>query len=125
MRCFGSRRVHEDTSRTGRSASIVVSIATAGDLLQWHPHEHILVTDGAFSDDGVFHPLETWDGDVVMKLFRESLLARLVERHAISEGLVRKLLAVNLGRAISRRSDGPRGDSGVAPPALSHARRRG
>jgi hypothetical protein len=37
--------------------------------------------------------LETWDGDVVMKLFRESLLARLVERHAISEGVVRKLLA--------------------------------
>src|SRR5262249_47028605 len=28
---------------------IVVSIASAGDLLQWHPHDHILVTDGAFS----------------------------------------------------------------------------
>jgi hypothetical protein len=35
---------------------IVVSIATSGDLLQWHPHGHILVTDGAFSDDGAFHP---------------------------------------------------------------------
>jgi hypothetical protein len=28
---------------------IVVSIATAGDLLQRHPHRHLLVTDGAFS----------------------------------------------------------------------------
>jgi len=28
---------------------IVVSVASAGDLLQWHPHGHILVTDGAFS----------------------------------------------------------------------------
>ena len=72
---------------------IVVSIATSGDLLQWHPHGHILVTDGAFSDDGAFHPLEIWDGDAVMKLFRERLLARLIERHAISEDLVRKLLA--------------------------------
>jgi hypothetical protein len=72
---------------------MVVSIATAGDLLRWHPHGHILVTDGAFSDDGAFHPLETWDGDVVMRLFRERLLARLVERHAISADLVRKLLA--------------------------------
>jgi hypothetical protein len=49
----------------------VVSIATAGDLLQWHPHGHILLTDGAFSDDGAFHPLETWDGDAIMELFRE------------------------------------------------------
>ncbi len=51
------------------------------------------MTDGAFSDGGAFHPLATWDGDAVMKLFRERLLARLVERHAISEDLVRKLLA--------------------------------
>jgi hypothetical protein len=72
---------------------IVVSIATSGDLLQWHPHGHILVTEGAFSDDGAFHPLETWDADAVMKLFRERLLARLIERHAISEELARKLLA--------------------------------
>jgi hypothetical protein len=30
-------------------AGIVVSIATAGDLVQWHPHLHILATDGGFS----------------------------------------------------------------------------
>jgi hypothetical protein len=40
---------------------IVVSIATSGDLLQWHPHGHLLVTDGAFWNDGAFRPLETWD----------------------------------------------------------------
>ena len=28
---------------------------------------------------------ETWDSDAVMKLFRERLLARLIERHAFSE----------------------------------------
>jgi hypothetical protein len=72
---------------------IVVSIASAGDLLQWHPHGHLLLTDGAFSDDGAFHPLETWDAHAVMKLFRERLLARLIERRAISEELARKLLA--------------------------------
>lgn len=72
---------------------IVVSIATSGDLLQWHPHGHVLMTDGAFSDDGTFQPLPTWDGEALMRLFRERLLARLVERHAISEELARKLLA--------------------------------
>jgi len=61
--------------------------------VQGHPHGHLLLTDGAFSDDGAFRPLETWDADAVMKLFRERLLARLIERHAISEELARKLLA--------------------------------
>ena len=72
---------------------IVVSIATSGDLVQWHPHGHLLVSDGGFSDDGSFHPLATWNGETVMTLFRERLLARLIERHAISEDLARKLLA--------------------------------
>jgi hypothetical protein len=74
-------------------AGIVVSIATAGDLVQWHPHGHLLTTDGGFCEDGAFHRLESWDADAVMKLFRERLLARLVERHAISEELARKLVA--------------------------------
>jgi hypothetical protein len=85
----------------------VVSIATAGDLVQWHPHGHLLVTDGAFSDAGAFHPIEAWDAEAVMKLFRERLLARLTLRHAISEDLARKLLAwrrpgfsAHVGRAI-------------------------
>ena len=71
---------------------IVVSITTSGDLIQWHPHGHVLSSDGAFSDDGTFYPLEAWDGEAVMKLFRERLLARLIERHAISEELAHKLL---------------------------------
>jgi Putative transposase len=72
---------------------IVVSVATSGDLLQWHVHLHVLVTDGAFSDDGTFHPLAASDAEALMRLFRERLLARLVEKHAISQELARKLLA--------------------------------
>jgi hypothetical protein len=71
---------------------IVVSVATAGDMVQWHPHLHILATDGAFSDDGAFRPLGSWDGQALMLLFRERLLARLVQRHAISDDLATKLL---------------------------------
>jgi hypothetical protein len=40
-----------------------------------------------------FVPLPAWDGEAVMKLFRERLLARLTLRHAISEDLAHKLLA--------------------------------
>ena len=72
---------------------IVVSIATAGDLLQWHVHLHVLATDGAFSDDATFHPLAAWDAEPLMRLFRERLLARLALKHAISQELVTKLMA--------------------------------
>lgn len=47
---------------------IVVSTASAGDLVQWHPHGDLLVTRGAFSDDddgyelGLAVQAETDDG---------------------------------------------------------------
>ncbi len=72
---------------------IVVSIATAGDLVQWHPHLHLLTTDGGKTADGSWQPLPQWDGLLMMRLFRERLLARLVEAHGISPELVKKLLA--------------------------------
>jgi hypothetical protein len=83
------RRAAGDGARPG----IVVSIATAGDLLQWHPHVHLLTTDGGKTADGSWQPLREWDGVLLMGLFRERLLGRLVESHAISQELVAKLLA--------------------------------
>jgi hypothetical protein len=58
-------------------------------LLQRHPHGHLLVTDYAFSDDESFHPLASWDAEALMRLFREHLLARLVEKRAISQALAK------------------------------------
>jgi hypothetical protein len=72
---------------------IVVSIATAGDLLQWHPHLHLLVSDAARRTDGSWQALPGWDASLLVGLFRERLLARLLESHAVSQELVGKLLA--------------------------------
>jgi Transposase zinc-binding domain/Putative transposase len=83
------RRGAGDDVRPG----LVVSLATAGDLLQWHPHLHLLTTDGGFTAAGHFLPLPEWDATLLMSLFRERILARLLERHAISPELVPKLLA--------------------------------
>jgi len=83
------RRSLDDDARPG----VVVSIATAGDLVQWHPHVHLLTTDGAKTADGSWQPLPEWNGTRLMSLFRKRLLARLVEAHAISPQLVAKLLA--------------------------------
>jgi hypothetical protein len=83
------RRGLGDAARPGT----VVSSAISGDLLQWHPHVHLLTTDGGRTTDGSWQPLPQWDGGRLMSLFRERLLARLVQAHAISHELVAKLLA--------------------------------
>jgi hypothetical protein len=94
--------------RTGVGEDIqpgmVVSIATAGDLVQWHPHLHILATDGRFSPDRTLRALPVWEGDAVMKLFRQRLLDRLVARKAISEELVRTLPSSQAIPTCPRRS---------------------
>jgi hypothetical protein len=72
---------------------VVVSIATSGDLLQWHPHLHILTSDGGFGPDEVFSALDRWDGHALMLLSRERLLPCLVEQHAISQDLATRLPA--------------------------------
>jgi hypothetical protein len=79
----------DDDARPG----IVVSIATAGDLLQWHPHLHLITTDGGRAPEGKWHPLPHWDGEKLMRLFRERLLGSLLDKRAISQELVHKLLA--------------------------------
>jgi hypothetical protein len=49
---------------------LVVSVATAGDLLQWHPHLHVLARDGGFSADGRFIPVVSWDTTLLMNRVR-------------------------------------------------------
>ncbi len=38
----------------GLAVGIVASIQTHGSLANWHPHLHLLVTDGGFRPDGTF-----------------------------------------------------------------------
>jgi hypothetical protein len=93
----GAEAVKELVRRTSGTPDarpgIVVSVATAGDLLQWHPHLHLITTDGGRVPDGSWRPLPEWDRVQLMRLFRDRLLGRLVEQRAISKELVAKLLA--------------------------------
>jgi hypothetical protein len=75
---------------------IVVSVATAGDLLQWHPHLHLITTDGGRCTDGSWHTPEPWDAERLLRLFRERLLGSLLDKRASSQELVQKLLAWRL-----------------------------
>jgi hypothetical protein len=45
----------------------------------------LLATGGGFAADGAFVGLPRWDATLLMSLFRQSILARLLDRHVISQ----------------------------------------
>jgi Transposase zinc-binding domain/Putative transposase len=83
---------------------IVVSVATAGDLLQWHPHLHVIATEGCRSPDGSWHTPAEWDAERLMRLFREQLLGSLLDKRAISQELVQNSRSSSTSTASRRCS---------------------
>jgi hypothetical protein len=68
-------------------------VQTAGELLNFHPHVHVLVTDGGFRPDGSFRPLVWFDPQQVERLFRAEVLRTLLSRNLITEQVVTNLLS--------------------------------
>ena len=53
----------------------IVAIQTFGDFpLGFHPHLHILVTDGCFHENGMFSASSTVDTKVLEQIFRHKVL---------------------------------------------------
>ena len=79
---------------------------SAGNLLDWHPHVHLLISWGLFRRDGSFLPVEwTPDAETVARLFRHKVLRMLLEEGAIEEHVVGNLLAcphTGFGAHVSR-----------------------
>ena len=67
------------------------AIQTFGQLIHWHPHVHALVTDGAFTPDGVFVPLPSVDDEPFTRVFREKVFALLQGRGRIDDRIVREM----------------------------------
>ena len=70
------------------SPGAVGFVQTAGELLNFHPHVHVLVTDGGFTPDGNFRPLAWFDSRQVERLFRAEVLRMLLGKELISEAIV-------------------------------------
>ena len=74
-------RQHIHAHRSRREAiakarpGAVVAWQTFGDRLNFHPHLHILITDGVFLEDGDFYGHLEWDSDRLTEKLRESVLA--------------------------------------------------
>jgi hypothetical protein len=81
-------------------------LQSAGNLLDWHPHVHLLISWGLFRRDGSFIPVkETPDPETVARLFRHKVLRMLLQEGAIEEHVVGNLLAwphTGFGAHVSR-----------------------
>ncbi|MGH7612871.1 MAG: IS91 family transposase [Gemmatimonadales bacterium] len=59
---------------------VVACIQTHGSLANWHPHIHMLVTDGGFRADGTFVPWPAHDTAALTEAFRRAVLRLFVRR---------------------------------------------
>jgi len=71
----------------------ILAIHTAGNLLQWNPHIHGIITEGLFDRAGKFHHLPELDAKFVENLFGENLLKELLKKERISPRLVASMAA--------------------------------
>jgi hypothetical protein len=86
------RRAGIPASNRKARCGAVGFIQRFSDALNLDPHFHIMVTDGAFSNDGEFLPLPSLGSSIVCQLFRRMLLLRLHKADRLSEGFMQNLL---------------------------------
>jgi len=82
--------LREDTEGNALPAAIV-SIQTAGEFLNWHPHLHVLAPAGAFRMDGSFIHSPTFDPVVLRDLFQTNVQTLLLNERMISPELVERM----------------------------------
>lgn len=68
---------------------LVVCVHTYGELLNHHPHIHVMATDGAFTPDGVFHALPTMSLAPMEELLRHRVFKMLMKKGLLSSERVK------------------------------------
>ena len=71
---------------------VVVAVQTFGDFLSFHPHCHILMTDGCFHDSDKFTIAPPLDCEKLENLFRHKIFKLLLSKEKITEELVENLM---------------------------------
>ena len=85
--------IRATTGERALSVGIVASIQTHGSLANWHPHLHLLVTDGGFRPDGTFVPLPLHDVATLTEAFRRAVLKLFVKRELLDGDTAQSMLA--------------------------------
>ena len=70
----------------------VVAIHSFGDFLGWHPHLHVLCTDGCFCGNGMFRVAPLFEPKHLEEIFRHKVFKMLLSKGKITEDLVDMLM---------------------------------
>ena len=80
---------HEPDAAPG----VIVCIHSFGSIANGHPHLHVLMTDGAFRDDGSFIASPTHDAAVLESVWQRAVLAWFVDQGWLDEDAAQAMLA--------------------------------
>jgi hypothetical protein len=72
---------------------VVAVIQTFGNRLNFHPHLHMLVTEGGRTSDGSFQPVPIFNDTALARIFAHEVLALLVSKDLISPEIRDKILS--------------------------------
>ena len=71
---------------------VVAVIQTFGDRINFHPHIHVLITEGGTAPDGVFHRVSRFHDEVIQEIFTHEVFSLLLRKKFIGLSLVQKIL---------------------------------
>jgi hypothetical protein len=63
---------------------VIVAVQTFGERINFHPHLHLLVTEGGVERAGIFHRLPRLDDARLAEIFAREVLALLVSKGLLS-----------------------------------------
>ena len=71
---------------------VVVVIQTFGDRINFHPHIHVLITEGGTAQDGAFHRVCRFHDEIIQEIFTHEVFSLLLRKKLIGLPLVQKIL---------------------------------
>jgi hypothetical protein len=71
---------------------VVVVIQTFGDRINFHPHIHVLMTEGGTAQDGSFLRVSRFQDEVIRDIFVNKVFSLLLRKKLIGLPLVEKIL---------------------------------
>jgi len=77
----------------GATPGAVLCVQSHGDSLNYNPHLHGIVTDGAFLPDGTWQPLGVANPEKLQTLFMHRVLAELKAKELIDDTTIEQSLA--------------------------------
>jgi ribosomal protein S27E len=71
---------------------VVAVIQSFGQKINFHPHAHLLVTEGGEDFEGTFHHLAEFPDSLLAEFFKREVFALLLGEELISEAVVEKIM---------------------------------